>query len=684
MVGGFVARSGKSGALLLLGLAVSVAVFFCPRATTLCSAEGKGPVSETQTPNLALSNDYIKIFVNMDDDAMGRFAVDTTGGDPENPKDDSKPLIYGRPKPWTSYTTVRIDDKTYCFGGPTEKRAGASADYGKCLKPPHIDNGNAIAATWGFGDIEVTQRLRPVRSVTSGLFDTVEIRYIVANNGTSSHEVGLRIVLDTMLGSNDGAPLRVGETAVTTDTVYEGKAVPDFWQAFDSLGNPEVTSQGTLRGGGATPPDKVFMTNWGSLADGAWDFHFQPGRDFTREGEYELDSAVALFWDPRPLGPGEEREYVTLYGLGGISIAKGTISIGVTSPAEVVRGKGQPSSFPVICYVENAGDAEAYKVKVSIQLPEGLSLVEGQSRDRQLGNLPGGATSQVVWNIEPWAQPGTTLTYTVKVTAENVEDNQVERTVKILAPARLWARLSGPATLGIKDERYHPSPFKVTGTIKNVGDAPAYGLKATILPDQGLAPALREKPAKLLGSLEPGEECNVTWQLVPAGGKGDFKYKMKVESPSAEPSTSAGTIGVPELVPKVRVIPDSGTVKAGEFFSVDIMATNIAGFKSSDISVSYDPRFLEAVSVSRGTLFVENGRLSKWDEGVIDNSKGVIKGIRGEVTSPLSAWGTLCTVNFRAKAPGVSNIWLARLQLRDGRGVEIVPTVVDGKIGVEK
>ncbi|NPV52890.1 MAG: cellulosome anchor protein [Firmicutes bacterium] len=674
MVGVFAARAGKIR-ILFLGLVVSVAIFLCQyvAVSAICSA----------APNLALANDYIKIFVNTDEDAMGRFAVDTTGGDPENPKDDNKPLVYGRPKPWTSYTSVKIDGRTYCFGGPTEKRAGAGADYGECLKPPHIGSGNTIAATWGFGDIEVTQQLRPVRSITSGLFDTAEIRYIVANNGTSTHDVGLRIVLDTMLGANDGAPMRVGEAAVTTDTMYEGNGVPDFWQAFDSLSNPEVTSQGTLRGGGATPPDRVFLTNWGSLADGVWDFDFQPGRDFTRKGEYELDSAAALFWDPRPLGPGEEREYITLYGLGAISIARGTLSIGVTSPAEVVKGRGRSAAFPVICYIENTGDAEAYKVNVSIQLPEGLNLVSGQSRDRQLGNLPAGATTQVVWNVEPQAQPGTVLTYMVRVTAENVEDNQVKRTVRILAPARLSAKLSGPGALGIRDERYHPSPFKVTGTIKNVGDAPAYGLKATILPGQGLATALREKPSKLLGSLEPGETCDVAWQLVPAGGKGNFKYDMKVESPSAEPSTSSGKVKVPELEPKVRVILESSAIKAGEFFAVDVMATNIGGFKSSDISISYDPRVLEAVSVSRGTVFVEDGRLLKWDEGVIDNSKGVIKGIRGEVDSPLTAWGTLCTINFRAKAPGVSRIELPGLELKNSRGGKIALTIADGKVSVK-
>lgn len=78
--------------------------------------------------NLEISNQYIRIFVNQSDDATGRFAVDSTGGDPLNPRDNNMPLVYGRPRPWTSYTTIRIDGYDYVFGGTTETRAGRRGD----------------------------------------------------------------------------------------------------------------------------------------------------------------------------------------------------------------------------------------------------------------------------------------------------------------------------------------------------------------------------------------------------------------------------------------------------------------------------------------------------------------------------------------------------------------------------
>ena len=50
--------------------------------------------------------------------------------------------------------------------------------------------------------------------------------------------MGLRVLIDTMLGQNDGAPLRSGDVAVLGDTVFSGAGMSDYWQAFDSLVEP--------------------------------------------------------------------------------------------------------------------------------------------------------------------------------------------------------------------------------------------------------------------------------------------------------------------------------------------------------------------------------------------------------------------------------------------------------------
>src|SRR5690625_5051426 len=126
-----------------------------------------------------------------------------------------------------------------------------------------------------------------MRSSTTGLLDTVRIEYSVINTSDSPVDVGLRMMIDTMLGANDGAPFRVGELAITTDTAFAAEEqIPEFWQAFESLTDPKLTAQGNFKGPDLTTPDRVYLSNWGAMADGPWDFDFQPGRDFTRLGEF--------------------------------------------------------------------------------------------------------------------------------------------------------------------------------------------------------------------------------------------------------------------------------------------------------------------------------------------------------------------------------------------------------------
>ncbi|HHY33434.1 MAG TPA: cellulosome anchor protein [Firmicutes bacterium] len=661
-------------------VAAACAWFFSAPGGAALHAEEEG---RSASPNLVeVSNQYIKVFVNATDDGTGRFAVDSTGGDPLNPADDNKPLIYGRPCPWTSYTTVKVDGVDYVFGGKTERRAGREGYYGTKVLGPTLSGGNIIAA-WNFGDIEVSQVLSIVRSTTTGLFDTAKITYIVSNHGLTPHNVGLRVMLDTMLGANDGAPFRVKDKAVVSDTVFGPNDMPHFWQAFDSLSSPSVTSQGTVAGPEVTPPDRVVFTNWGSLADGVWDSDFSPGRDFTRSGEYELDSAIALFWDPVPLAPGDSKEYTTLYGMGGISIAPGVLSVGVTSPAEVTCAKDRPITFPVVAYVENSGPTVALGVRITIALPSGLRLAPGEKSGRVLGNLEPGETAQAAWDLTPDVVDQAELEYSVVVEAENAEPNRVARSVRVLAPPNLLVRVEAPPGFEVKDDAFDPYPLGVKAVIENVGGAPAYGVKATLTLGQGVKLAQRETASRFPGTLAPGETFGVLWQIVPSGGAGDSDYVVKVESRSTDERFATGTVRVPKLPSRVMVNVPAASLSAGDFFTVDVVARNVPGLMESQFDVRFDPAVLEAVFVSRGTAFVEDNGMAFWREGVIDNSKGVVKGILGRFTKARDVTGVLATVSFRAKAPGTSRVWLENTSLVGDDGVPVPGSIESASVTVK-
>ena len=228
---------------------------------------------------IAVSNEFVRVRVNPGPQEAGRFAVDTTGGDPSRASDNDKALIYGSSAPWTSYTTVLVDGQASVFGGPSARRAGKGVPVGTITEAPKVA-GETIVTVGRIGEIEVKQELSFARSPTTRVKEAAKISYTLTNRGAAAHPVGLRIVLDTMLGANDGAPLRVGDKAISTAAQLTGDAIPDYWQAFDSLSSPAVISQGALRGPGLTPPDRMMMVDWGTLADHAWEFKFPEGAEY--------------------------------------------------------------------------------------------------------------------------------------------------------------------------------------------------------------------------------------------------------------------------------------------------------------------------------------------------------------------------------------------------------------------
>jgi hypothetical protein len=513
--------------------------------------------------------------------------------------------------------------------------------------------------------------------------DTAQIEYHVENTDTETHWVGLRLMLDTMLGANDGAPFRVEDRALTTDTVYYAQNMPEFWQAFDSLSSPQVMAQGTLKKPGVAPPDRTYFTNWGSVADAPWNFDFVPGRDFTRVGEWELDSAIAMFWDPVALEPGESRSYVTYYGLGGVTIAAGDLVVGVTSPAQVPADEEGFQTFSIIAYVQNDGEGDALDVVAELKLPRELELV-GSPAKVSLGDLAVGDTKHTGWQVRAQSNAEGTFSYEVVVTSVNSETNRVSRTLEVLSPARLQVMVSAPPALGVKNERFDPPTFDVTVFLRNEGGTPYYGGTFELLhPMLELLPGQSAK--RFPGTIEAGEDLSFKWVLKPQDGYfggGPLGYSLRITSARGEQTVRTMSIIIPLLKSKVWVgepeVAGGGVVAEGQYFKLPIWATNIPDFLGVELDLSFDPERLEIVGktldISMGTLFVgPDGKASaSWKMPFVANDTGQVLGLKGERTSKLgNAFGTLMTIHFRAKKAG-----LARVSI-DGVNILIPEAVLD-------
>jgi len=213
-------------------------------------------------------------------------------------------LMYGHPSPWSSFTTVKLlttsnDVRDLVFG----------SYEGFFTSPPHIE-GTAIVATWEALNVSITQIIRIIYSV-SGNPDTVWVGYSVENRNPDIAQVGVRVLIDTQLHYNDGAPFRIPEVGpVLYERDFAGGEVPDYWHTMDDLDDPTIVAQSTLKGGGAVTPQRFVIAYWGHAYDTIWDYTVDSSRSVTG------DSAVLIFWNLIGLSSGSSTTFSTSYGIG--------------------------------------------------------------------------------------------------------------------------------------------------------------------------------------------------------------------------------------------------------------------------------------------------------------------------------------------------------------------------------
>jgi hypothetical protein len=328
--------------------------------------------------------------------ASGRFGLSTIGGK----------LLTFDAAGGTNNTRVQVDGSDAVFG----EGAGSFSVLPKT-------QGNGMIAVWSYRDIEARQEVTLAVGATTRHTDTIRIQYTLTNRSAQSHSVALRVMLDTLIGRNDGVPfLLAGENTITTRAKdLRGTSVPDYLQALE---NPDLANPGTIvnlavRGADATPPDRLVLAHWpGSGA--VWEY-------LPREGGvgagWDADSSVGLYYDAKPLAPNEARTIVFYYGLGGIA-ASG--KLGLTVPLEVTES--EKFSIIVIVMDPRAGQS------AQLTLPEAVALSDGETATKSVSPMPGAQFTQVSWKLR--AKKATdAATLSVRL---NPDGETVSQTIKIV------------------------------------------------------------------------------------------------------------------------------------------------------------------------------------------------------------------------------------------------------------
>jgi hypothetical protein len=317
--------------------------------------------------------------------------------DPDNP-DKPKRLTF-EPKGTTNNTCLKVDGDELLFGNP---------GYGQWVKK-EVKRGNGRTgwdSTWKAtrDSIVVTQSVDLVPGDQSRLLDTVLVRYTVENQSKLPHKVGLRVMLDTFIGANDGVAFTVPgsegkpDRLVDTMEVFDQKDIPDFIQALE---RPNLSDPGTVAHLGLKLPkpyeplDQMVICRWPANGkDYKWPK--EPEYESMRSNADKPDSCVFLFWAYDTMEPEQKRQLAFTYGLNTISgVGGGDGKIALTS-----GGSTRPGGvFTVTAYVKDAQDGQV----VSLKLQDGFEFARGHTADKK---VQGGKLVQVSWRVRAAKKEG--------------------------------------------------------------------------------------------------------------------------------------------------------------------------------------------------------------------------------------------------------------------------------------
>lgn len=328
-----------------------------------------------------------------------------------------KRLTYD-PKGRTNNTCLILDSSEVLFGHSPGRWQDFSAPLGKDSRGTDRLGRRSV---WFYQDqgVRVTQTVEIVRGASSRLLDTCLVRYQIENNDSRAHTVGLRVMLDTLIGDNDGVPfLLPGQKGLCDTTAEFNKAdeVPDFIQALEAnnLERPGTVAHLQLRvGGGLEAPSRVTLGAWPDLdlqglpgiTDDTkkrilqnmtlWDVPVLPMNSVqTVTKGKPADSCVVMYWPQEPLAPGRTRLVGFTYGLESVKSTDTGGKLAVTVGGSFQVG----GEFEVAAYVKDPVAGQ----KLTLTLPAGLELVNG-SGTRDVPPLEAGATrhiSTVSWRVK--------------------------------------------------------------------------------------------------------------------------------------------------------------------------------------------------------------------------------------------------------------------------------------------
>src|SRR5690606_7743974 len=97
-----------------------------------------------------------------------------------------------------------------------------------------ISAGLANQAVWEIQDLHITQTIQLVSDPSNPNVGNVRIAYQVSNQSDETVQIGSRMLLDTMLGATDAAPITLeGDNRFIQNETEIRADLPQYWRAVD-------------------------------------------------------------------------------------------------------------------------------------------------------------------------------------------------------------------------------------------------------------------------------------------------------------------------------------------------------------------------------------------------------------------------------------------------------------------
>ena len=240
-------------------------------------------------------NDYLNLSVEKDNNEgeYCRFVVKTKEGSLSTKNDNEKKIMYNNF--YSSYTTININGANYIYGEGEEIQ-----------KPFFDEETKSSISIQKFGDVEIIQFLRFVNGFTDKYKDMVEVSYEVNNTSKENLHIGIRVMIDAMLGNDDKGIINVNSLSSENEFEIKEKDVLNSWSI--SSDNKEIEAYGKVSDNTDVVPSKIQFANWDNLYNNRWDYSI----NYNEENE---DSAIGIVWDDVDIASGEKKLFSTCYGV---------------------------------------------------------------------------------------------------------------------------------------------------------------------------------------------------------------------------------------------------------------------------------------------------------------------------------------------------------------------------------